>query len=477
MPLKLKTRVILIVLITIVVAAVGGYFWRSSVRAQIARSAAALTPDLQGAHPELTERVQAALKQIQLGHQPVEALATLTRLYYANGWYAPSARTCAGLVELEPRNPEWPHILALLRANGGQLSEALPLLLRTIELAPDYLPARLKAAAVMTKLNQTEAAAAMEKMVLEKEPANIYAWVGLGNIYLAQKKWDPARDSFQKAIAYSDQFRSAWLGLVSVYEATGNKNAAAEAQSHVAEVSRSPDSPDPWIDGMLEECYNVYYLRVAAYSSSDMIFSQRLLERAVRLQPKDADVRRDFGMFLFRIKDFKEARRHLVEATTLDPSNSENWLSLITLLHGIRDESGLDVAIRNGLAHCPASAGLWLERGRLLGRAHAFDEAFAAFAKSAELGPKDAAPHVESAVAYFQLEQTEKALSELKTALAIQPNNPFALVLMARYAILTRDKATALIFSEKALRNPAVMTEDKKQLSAAFEAEFGVPPR
>lgn len=474
---KKKFQIAAIALLFFGAMAAGGFLWRNSVRSQIAQNATASLPDLSGRDSELVERVQMARKQIQLGRKPIEALATLTRLYYANGWFVPASRTCAGLVELEPRNPQWTYLLALLRANAGRLNEALPLLVRTIELDPDYLPAQLKAAAVMTKLNQAEAAIVVEKKVLEKDPANIYAWVGLGNIYVAQKKWDLAKTSFQKAISFSDQFRPAWLGLVAVYEAEGNNNAAVDAQSHVDAVSRSPDSPDPWIDPMVEECYDVYLLRVAAYSSTDKDFSQRLLERAMRLQPRDADVRRDLGMFLFRINSIGEARRHLVEATALAPANSDNWLSLITFLNSIRDAGAVDQAIRNGLAHCPTSAGLWLERGRFLARTRAFDEAFAAFARSTEFGPKEAAPHVETAAAYFQLDQTDKALRELKIALALQPNNPFAQILMARYAIFVRDKSTAVAFFEKARRNPGVLAEDKLQLAAAFEAQFGPYPR
>lgn len=239
-PMKLKSKLFVIVLASVAASALGAYYWRSAVRKQIARNAAASAPDLREANPELAGRVQAARHEIQLGRQPVEALATLTQLYYANGWLEPATRTCEGLVELAPQNPQWSYVLALLRANGGQLDAALPLLLKTIKLAPDYLPARLKVAGVLAKLNQVEAAVAMERKVLEMEPANIYAWVGLGNIYLSQKKWDLARDSFKKAIVHSDQFRPAWLGLVSVYEATGNSAAAAEALSHVDKVSRSP---------------------------------------------------------------------------------------------------------------------------------------------------------------------------------------------------------------------------------------------
>lgn len=477
MQVKLKSRIFLIASIVLLAAAAGGYFRRSSERRQIARNAATLVPDLQGAHPELVERVQVARAQIQLGGQPVEALATLTRLYYANGWFAPAARTCAGLVELEPHNPQWSYLLAIMRANSGQLHEALPLLQQTIRRAPDYLPARLKIAAVLTKQNQADAAIAMEKIVLEKEPANIYAWVGLGNIYVAQKKWDLARESFQKALSFSDQFRSAWLGLVSVCEATGDNNAAAEAQSHVDTVSRSPDSPDPWIDTLLEECYNVYYLRVAASSIPDMIFAQRLLDRAARLQPKDAAVHRDFGMLLLRLRAYGEARHHLELATSLAPADSDNWIGLITLLRAIRDEAGIGQAIRSGLAQCPSSAGLWLERGRMLRRTHAFDEALAAFAKSEELGAEDAAPHVETAVVYFQMEQMEPALRELKAALGLQPNHPFAQVLMARYAIMAGDKTTASFYFEKVRRNPSVLIEDKKQLLEAFESAFGAGSR
>ena len=228
---------------------------------------------------------------------------------------------------------------------------------------------------------------------------------------------------------------------------------------------------------MLEECYDVYFLRVTGYSHSDIVFSRRLLERAVKLQPNDAPARRDLGMLLFRAQDFGEAQRHLVKATTLAPADSENWLSLITFLRAIRDEAGIDQAIANGLLYCPNSSGLWLERGRKFQRLHDFDGAFAAFAKAAEYGPLEATPHVESAVSYFQLEQPEKALVELKTALAMQPNNPFAQVVMARYAIVVGDKATALIYFGKVRQNPKVLPEDKEQLERAFITGFGVAPR
>lgn len=477
MPGKFKGRTAAIAVAVIVLSALGGYWWRSSVRGQIARNALDPAPDLKGANPELDERVREARDQIEHGRQPVEALGTLARLYYANGWLEPADSAGAALLELEPRNPRWPYVLALLRANSGRLDEALPFFLQTIRLAPDYLPARLKAADAMAKLNQTDEAIAMERKVLEKDPANAYAWVGLGNIYVAQKKWDLARDCFQKAVASSGDFRTAWLGLVAVYEANANNDAAAEAWSHVDAVQRSPESPDPWIDSMLEDCYNVYYLRVAAFSSIDVGFARRLLERAVRLQPGDAAAQKDYGMLLFRANDLAAARRSLTLATTLAPADSDTWLSLITLLRAAGDQAGMDQTIRNGLARCPASPGLWLERGRMLARAHAFDEAFAAFAKSAKLEPNEAAPHVESAVAYFQLEQTERALGELKTALTVEPNNPFAQVVMARYAIFNGDKATALTYYRKAWQNTKVLPEDKKQLSAAFEAEFGAPPR
>jgi hypothetical protein len=59
----------------------------------------------------------------------------------------------------------------------------------------------------------------------------------------------------------------------------------------------------------------------------------------------------------------------------------------------------------------------------------------------------------------------------------VEPNNPFAQVVMARYAVMVGDKTTALTYYRKAWQNTKVLPEDKKQLSAAFEAEFGPPPR
>lgn len=477
-PPKRGRKVIFVIVGVLMVGMFAGYhYWRNSVRTQMARKAVEITPDLRGANGELVARIQTAQKQIAAGRNPLDALTTLLRLYYANGWFEPAAQACVGLNKMEPRNPKWSYTLALIRANGGRLEEALPLLQQTIDRAPDYLPAQLKAAAAMAKLNQVDRAIVLYQNILVKEPTNIYALLGLGNIHLNQKQWDLASQDFQKIISVNNAFRPAWLGMVAVYEATGDATASAEAGSHLAEVSRSPDSPDPWIDSMQEECYNNYYLRVAAFSNPDIDFSRRLLERAVRLQPDDAAAQKDLGMLLYRAKAYPEAKRHLLKATSLAPTDSETWLSLITFLHAAGDNSGVDQAITNGLSHCPSSPGLWLERGRMLGRVRSFDAALAALARSVELGPTEASPHVERAVILFQQEKTDTALQELKTALALQPNHPFALVAMARYAIVTGDRSLARNFFEKVRRNPAVMAEDKSQLTAAFEAAFGTGVR
>jgi Flp pilus assembly protein TadD len=461
----------------LLLAAVGTYYWRAVTRTETARRAATEEPDLQGANPELIDRIRDTRGQILRGNRPLENLATLLRLYYANGWFEAAGRVCTTLIELDPRNPEWSHVLGVLRANAGQLAESIPLFARAIKLAPDYLPSRLKAAAALAKLNRVEDAVVMYEQVLVVEATNPYALVGLGNIQLGQQRWPAALACFDKAIKAAPQFRPAWLGLVAVHEGTGNITAAADAHRNVEAISRSPDSPDPWIDTMQEECYNVYYLRVAAFSSPDLAFALKLLRRAVALQPRDAAAHKDLGLSLYRANSLREARIHLTEATALAPRDSDTWLSLVTFLTDSKDQTGAAQAIEAGLSHCPRSPGLWLERGRMLQRSRAFDAALAALAKAVEFGPNEAAPRVERAVILFQLGRDESALTEVNAALALQPDHPFALVVMTRYAIVTGDKATAQRFWDKTRRNPGVMAHDRSQLTAAFQSAFGSPPQ
>ncbi|MES1167578.1 MAG: hypothetical protein ABUL61_00270, partial [Oleiharenicola lentus] len=81
-------------------------------------------------------------------------LAELSRLYHANGFY-PEAMTCYdGLRLLEPANARWPHLQASIITNFGRMDEALPLRQQAVELAPDYIPARLRLGDVLLKGNR-----------------------------------------------------------------------------------------------------------------------------------------------------------------------------------------------------------------------------------------------------------------------------------------------------------------------------------
>mgnify|MGYP005859221749 CR=1 FL=1 len=155
--------------VAITAAVVAGLYWAGQVRqGRLLAESVPARPDLAGWPVELVQRVDAAEARLAAGSDP-RALGALGSLYCANGFLSEAAQCYQGLVELEADEPRWPHRLAHILAGYGRVAEAIPLWRRTLDLAPDYMPARLRLGDALLKDNQTDEAAAVYAAALALE--------------------------------------------------------------------------------------------------------------------------------------------------------------------------------------------------------------------------------------------------------------------------------------------------------------------
>jgi tetratricopeptide (TPR) repeat protein len=129
----------------------------------------------------------------------VAALGELSRLYHANGFSREAALAYEGLLRFDARNPRWPHLLAHILAGTGQLARAAPLWRKVTELAPDYVPARLRLGEALLKTNEPALAAETYAAALRLVPDDPYALFGLARCELQQERWTAARERLQQA--------------------------------------------------------------------------------------------------------------------------------------------------------------------------------------------------------------------------------------------------------------------------------------
>lgn len=463
----------------LIVLGSSGWWWQAAkVRAAVAAVVPA-RPGLQGQGPGLGERIEVAERRARSVRTAIAGLAELARLYHANG-FLPQAGECErALTGLDRSNPLWPYLLAHTLGGYGDLDAALPLLQRTVELAPDYVPAQIQLADALFKRNENARAAAVYRQVLDRDPTNGYALIGLARTELAAGLPAAAQQRLQRLVAAQPEFVAAWTLLINIDEQLGDQAAAATHRRQAPPTDRSYEMPDPWVDELMMECHDPYRLAVAAAAAdpaNNQARARQLLERATAIAPEGDLAFRLLGNLLADLGEFAAARRNLERATVNNPKDPDNWSYLVRVLKSMADMPAANRALDAGLAHCPDAPVLHLERGRRLVAAGQLEAAAGAFAYAQQLRPNDSSAPMELARVLFRQDRLEEGVAELRKVVQIDATHPVAVVLLARYAINNGDETAAAEWIDRARRQPKLPVGDLQRVVEEYRARFGRTP-
>lgn len=462
------------------IAAAAALWWRHETAQARAVVAASLPPhpDLSGLSAELPQRIGACEQRARSGPGRTAALAELSRLYHANGFLAEASRCYEGLLQVDSTNPLWPHRLANIVAGYGQLDEAMPLLRRAVALAPAYVPARLRLGDALLKMNQNAEAAKVYGAVLEREPGNPYALLGLARLDVDAGRWEEARTRLESVVAQT-KYTVGYDLLPTVYEHLGQPDRAVAIRARMKASGAFADMLDPWMDELIDDCYSTYRLSVAAGTAQhrgDTKGAINLLQRAITLAPDSGPLQFQIGLIYLDQRDYTNARQHLERCTALTPNFPDGWAYLTNLYTTLGDAASSRRVLAEGLARCPRSPGLRLEYGRQLSAAGRFAEAIPEFEESIRLRPDEADAYVDLAKVYFQLDRVDEGVAVLHRALQVEPEHPTALTTLTLYSISIGDEAAARAWLRRVQLQVRTQPETVDALVQAFTQRFGRAP-
>lgn len=478
----LRSRLLLLAALVLTALAVAGFLWQRQDQAQrraIAHAAVPQQPALEGWPREFVHQIEAAESRIRSGEAPARSLARLAQLYHANGFHNEALQAYEGLLALEPDNPRWLHLAALILAGQGHSGDAIPLLQELLRREPDYRAARLLLADARFKTGDSERARGAYEPVLENHPDNAHALLGLTRIALAQGQPEDAMVLARRLTGAQPDFTPGWALLATLEDQAGNEESARIARRHASKGTPYTDPPDPWKDALVEDCYDSYLLAVASASPSfadDPAAAARLLRRAIRLAPEDATAHRLLAQLEQRRGRFEVARQHLKRSTELAPGEADGWVFLVRLFAEMHAPAERAQALRRALEHCPDSMSLHLEHGEDLVAAGNLDDALEAFKRARQLRPEEAMPLIQ--IARIQLHQGKLAdgLEAMQAVLRIEPDHPLALSTLALHAIESNHDTRARELLLRARRHARMPEEDLSALSRQFEERFGQAP-
>jgi len=469
----MKPRVKIILLAGVLVAAGGGVLWWqwSGNRLTLVQESRPARPDLSATAEILRTQIAAAEVRAGSRRTATQGLAELSRLLHANGFLEEAKQCYAGLERLEPNEPRWLHRHATIFAGYGDVEPAMSLWQRVIKLAPDYLPARLRVGDCLLKSNRPDEATAMYSGVLKQDANNSYALLGLARLDLEAHRWEQARERLEKVVSQTN-YQLGYDLIVSLYERLGQNDRAAAIRGSIKASGAYRDVPDPWMDELIEVCFDPYRLSVAAgvVAPADTI---RLLERAIELAPEDVSYRFQLGCAAKAQRNFPLAREHLERCTIMAPEFADGWAHL-SELQAQQGETAASVrTVLTGLTHCPTSAGLHLMRARTLKNDGLIAEAINEYRASIYYRANEPDAYVELGNTLIAAGRETDGLELMRRALEADPGDPTALAVLTFFAITTRDEAEARRWFKRVDHQPRVPAEQAARLREIYRQTFG----
>jgi Flp pilus assembly protein TadD len=166
-------------------------------------------------------------------------------------------------------------------------------------------------AAFYIRQNRTEKATEEYNATLQKAPGSLSALMGLGMIYDTQKKYDKAKEYYQKALKVNPKFAPAANNLAYLY---AEKGESIDEALSLAQSAKEQFPDDPHISDTLGW---VYYKK--------NIFTRAItyLKEANEKISNNSTMRYHLGMAYYKNGDNELAKKELRRALELDPKFSD----------------------------------------------------------------------------------------------------------------------------------------------------------
>jgi tetratricopeptide (TPR) repeat protein len=337
------------------------------------------------------------------------------------------AQVCFARAEqLDPRDPRWPYHQGLRLALTDPAA-ALDKLRRAADLGDAQTVAlRLQLAELLLAQNQGDEAGEQFRLVLERDPPNPRARLGLARVALLRGNLPEAQEHLEKAVASPYTQKAAAVLESEVQQRRGEPAAVEAALRRAADLPEDAPWPDPFADEvtclkvgesanvrvatelidrgrsaeaitLLGQTVKQYPKSARAWTLLGWAYNQQqqyqaaepALLTALRLDPNHVAAHHYLGVALFGLGNPQAAADCFRKATALKADYTEAWFNLGQCLKEQGDRTGAIAALRTAVRCRPQSAQTHAVLGELLAKEGRREEAIACLRNAAQLAPED----------------------------------------------------------------------------------------
>jgi tetratricopeptide (TPR) repeat protein len=326
---------------------------------------------------------------------------------------------------LDPWNPRWPYLRGIFEAKSDA-DAGLPHLQRSVQMGGTAVVPRLALGEALLRLGQADEAEDNFRAVLQAEPENARALLGMGRVAHDKGDLQPSRDYLKRSAAAAWRVKATHALLADVYQRLGDANQADLERSLADSLPQNVHWPDPYyaLSGPALRGRSVILRRAATHLAENR--PEEALPLLKGLPPTGAP---SYGELLLlgrvhaRLGDVGDAVKAFESAIAAQPDAVEARYELGNLLE--KDGKFADAAeqFRKVIQLKPetvASRGHLAQCLKGLGRT---DEAVTIYQELVRLRPDLAAAHKGLGVLLQEVGRDEEALAALGEACKLAPDD------------------------------------------------------
>jgi len=324
--------------------------------------------------------------------------------------------------ELSPGSYEAGLYLALVSNLLGDQATSLQVLLdlkakgaRTLELE------NLLAAVYATMGKRDEAIALLRKLV-EEAPQEPDAYFNLGLILLDEGRRAEAMEMLERG-------GKVYRGGAKVFYILATENACSSVawtdQTVLQDSSTAPQAVER--AGFYQQLGKVFQDRFHYASAAE------LLRIALEFDPVDPRTLMALGICCYNLNEISSALRIFRRVASLQPNSDQAHYFLGNCYTSLGKEEEAAQAYRKAIELSPQSGVYYYRLGKTFFRQGRMEEALAAYKSALSISPEDAAARVALGRVYQRLNEAERAAAEFEAAIRLAPALPEPYYHLAQY--------------------------------------------
>jgi tetratricopeptide (TPR) repeat protein len=288
--------------------------------------------DLAGAEPVVVEAIEAARAAVTRNLRSAAAWGHLGMVLQAHD-YLPEAERCFAQAEkLDAADPRWPYLQArtLLKDPSGP-SAGVRCLERAVERCGDVPAPRLRLGETLLEQGRLDEAEAHFRWVLERDPKNPRALLGLGQVAHFRGDLKASLNHLTASALIAPKVMATHALLAEIHLRLGNKRAAEEERRRLSQSTDDPGWPDPYFEEVQRYTVGV----VPEINKANGLFQQgrgaeavKMMQQTVARHPDSLLAYLALGRFANQLGDAAQAERALREAVRRKPDAFEAHFEL-----------------------------------------------------------------------------------------------------------------------------------------------------